>query len=111
MEDFRKAMYAACRQMGMAIVPMDIGARVMAFVSLQSGDERIPLCPRMRTELEHLQELYHIKGGEVPDKDFVVLIQQYTKELTDYTDTHDGEFPEWLNTLIQERYGFKPYKL
>ena len=60
MEDFRKAMYAACRQMNMAIVPKDIGARVMAYVGLQGGDERTVMCPRLRTELEHLQELYHI---------------------------------------------------
>ena len=111
MEDFRKAMYAACRQMDMAIVPMDIGARVMAFVGLQGGDERAVLSNRLRCELEHLQELYHIKGGEVPDKDFVLLIQKYTKELKEYTDKNDGEWPAWLNELIEERYGFKPYKL
>ena len=104
-------MYAACRQMGMAIVPMDIGARVMAFVGLQGGDERAVLSSHFRCELQHLQELYHIQGGEIPDKDFVLLIQEYTKELKEYTDTHDGEWPDWLNNLIQERYGFKPYKL
>jgi len=111
MEDFRKAMYAACRQMDMAIVPMDVGARVMAWVGLQGGDERVSLSPRLKCELEHLQELYHIQGGETPDKDFMLLIQEYTKELTNYTDAHDGEFPEWLNNLIEKRYGFKPYKL
>lgn len=111
MENFRKAMYSACRQMGMAIVPMDVGARVMAWVGLQGGDERVSMSPRLKCELEHLQEVYHIKGGEVPNSDFVELIQQYTKELKDYTDNHDGEFPEWLNNLIEERYGFKPYKL
>ena len=111
MEDFRKAMYAACRQMDLEIVPMDVGARVMAFVGLQGGDERTVMCPRLRTELEHLQELYHIRGGEVPDKDFVLLVQEYTNELKEYTDTHNGEWPQWLNELIQERYGFKPYKL
>ena len=97
--------------MGMAIVPMDTGARIMAWVGLQGGDERVCLSPRLKCELKHLQELYHIQGGEVPDKDFVSLIQEYTKELKDYTDTHDGEWPEWLNNLIQERYNFKPYKL
>ena len=111
MEEFRKALYAACRQMDMAIVPMDTGARVMAFVGLQGGDERTVMCPRLKTELEHLQELYHIKGGETPDKDFVLLIQEYTKQLKEYTDKHDGEWPTWLGKLIQERYGFKPYKL
>ena len=111
MEEFRKAMYAACRQMDLEIVPMDIGARVMAWVGLQGGDERVSLSPRLKCEIEHLQELYHIKGGEVPDKDFVLLIQEYTKELKDYTDKHDGEFPAWLNNLIEQRYGFKPYKL
>lgn len=111
MENFRKAMYSACRQMGMAIVPMDVGARVMAWVGLQGSDERVSVSPRLKCELEHLLEVYHIKGGEVPNSDFVKLIQQYTKELKDYTDNHDGEFPEWLNKLIEERYGFKPYKL
>ena len=111
MEDFRKAMYAACRQMDLEIVPMDIGARVMAYVGLQGGDERTVMCPRLRTELEHLQYLYHIKGGEVPDKDFVLLIQKYTKELKDYTDTHNGKWSPWLYELIEERYGFKPYEL
>ena len=111
MEDFRKAMYAACRQMDLEIVPIDVGARVMAFVGMAGGDERVCMSPRMKCELEHLQELYHIKGGEVPDKDFVLLIQEYTEELKAYTDAHDGEWPEWLNNLIEERYGFKPYKL
>lgn len=90
---------------------MDVGARVMAFVGLQGGDERAVMCPRLRIELEYLQDKYRIKGGEVPDADFVLLIQQYTHELKEYTDTHNGEFPEWLNALIQERYGFKPYNL
>ena len=111
MEKFRKAMYDACLQMGLEIVPMDVGARVMAFVGLQGGDERAVMCPRLRIELEYLQDKYRIKGGEVPDADFVLLIQQYTHELKEYTDTHNGEFPEWLNALIQERYGFIPYKL
>ena len=111
MWDFRKAMYACCRQAGLGIVPMDIGAKVMAFIYLQGGDERVVLSKRMKCELEHLQELYHIHGGEVPDKDFVLLIQKYTKELKEYTDKNDGEWPQWLNTLIEERYGFKPYEL
>ena len=111
MENFRKAMYAACRQMGMEIVPIDTAARVMAFVGLHSGDERVALCPRLKCELEHIQELYHIKGGEQPDVEFVSMLQVYHKELKDYTDTHDGEWPQWLNDMIQERYGFKPYKL
>lgn len=111
MESFRKAMYAACRQMDMEIVPMDIGARVMAWVGLQGGDERVSLSPRLKCELEHLQELYHIQGSQVPDKDFVLLIQEYTKELKDYTDTHNGKWSPWLYKLIEERYGFKPYDL
>lgn len=111
MENFRKAMYAACRQVGLEIVPIDVAARVMAFVGLQGGDERTVMCPRLRCELQHIQELYHIQGGEVPDKDFVILIQEYTKELQDYTNEHGGDWPSWLYELIQERYGFKPYKL
>lgn len=111
MEHFRQSLYAACRQFGMAIVPMDVGARVMAWVGLQGGDERVSLCPRLKCELEHLQKVYHVEGGEVPDKDFILLIQEYTKELKDHADSHGGEWPEWLNELIKERYGFLPYKL
>ena len=97
--------------MGMSIVPIDTGARIMAWVGLQGGDERVSLSPRLKCELLHLQELYHLQGGETPDKDFVLLIQKYTKELQDHTKTHDGEWPEWLNKLIEERYNFTPYKL
>lgn len=111
MENFRKAMYDTCLSAGLEIVPMDVGARVMAFAGIASGDERVTHSPRMITELQHLQKKYHIQGGEVPDKDFVTLIQEYTKELKEYTDTHDGEWCPWLNKLIEERYGFKPYKL
>ena len=111
MEGFRKSLYAACRQMNLGIVPKDIGARVMAWVGLAGADERICYSPRLRCELEHLQEVYHIQGGEEPDKDFVLLIQKYTKELKDYTDTHNGKWSPWLYELIEERYGFKPYEL
>lgn len=110
-EKFRESMYSACRQMGLQIVPKDTAARVLAFIGLQGGDERITACPRLKCEVQHIQELYHIKGGEVPDKDFCALLQEYTKELKDYTDSHNGEWPEWLNKLIEERYGFKPYSL
>lgn len=97
--------------MHLEIVPKDIGARVMAFVELTGSDERVCYSQRLRCELEHLQEVYHIQGGDIPDKDFVELIQVYTKELKEYTDKHNGEFPEWLVNLISNRYGFKPYKL
>ena len=111
MEEFRKSLYAACRQMNLEIVPKDIGARVMAFVGLAGADERVCYSPRLRCELEHLQEVCHIQGGDVPDKDFVERIQVYTKELQEYADKHNGEYPEWLINLISNRYGFKPYKL
>ena len=110
-EDLRRAMYDACRQVGLEIVPINTAAKVMAFVGLQGGDERVIYSPRMMCEIQHIQELYYIKGGEVPDADFVLMLQDYTKELKDYTDNHNGEWPQWLNTMIQDRYGFKPYAL
>lgn len=111
MEKFRESMYAACRQVGLEIVPIDVAARVFAFIGLQGGDERVTACPRLYCEVRHIQELYHIQGCEVPDKDFVLLLQEYTKELQDYTNAHDGDWPTWLYELIENRYGFKPYKL
>ena len=110
-EQMRRSLYDACLQVGLEIVPTDTAARVMAFVGLQGGDERVIYSPRMMCEIQHIQRKFRIDGGEVPDKDFVLLIQQYTSELRDYTDQHHGEWPEWLNTMIQERYGFKPYTL
>lgn len=83
----------------------------MAFIGLQGGDERVVASPKMYCEIRHIQKEYHIEGGEIPDKDFCELLQEYTRELTDYTNKHDGEWPEWLNKMIEERYGFKPYKL
>ena len=111
MENFREAMYDTCLSAGLEIVPIDVAARVMAFIGLQGGDESVTYSPRMMCEIKHIQKKYHINGGEIPDKDFVLLLQGYTKELTEYTASHNGEWPEWLNKMIEERYNFKPYKL
>lgn len=104
-------MYNTCLNAGLEIVPIDTAARVMAFIGLQGGDERVTYSPRLMCEIRHIQKKYRINGGEVPDNDFVALLQEYTKELKEYTDTNDGEWPDWLNRMIEERYNFKPYKL
>lgn len=81
MENFGEAMYDTCLSAGLEIVSIDVAARVMAFIGLQGGDERVAYSPRMTCEIRHIQKKYHIQGGEIPDKDFVVLLQEYTKEL------------------------------
>ena len=110
-EKFRTAMYDACLQMGLAIVPEDIAAKILAVVYLQGGDERVTASPRLFCEIRHIQKKYHIEGGETPDRDFVTLLQGEIKRLETYTDTHDGEWPKDINDMMQERYNFKPYIL
>jgi len=111
MEQFRQDLYNACLLTDLPIISRDTAAKILAIVGLQGGDERIVLSPKCQCDLKYIQERFHIQGGETPDIVVVRLLKRYTKELKDYTDTHDGEWCPWLNKLIEERYGFKPYKL
>ena len=69
-------------------------------------------------DIHHIQQMYHVEGGESPDAELVELIQQYVKELEQYRDEHDNDknesgavfqnkAPEWAHKLFNEKYGIK----
>ena len=69
-------------------------------------------------DIHHIQQMYHVEGGESPDAELVELIQQYVKELEQYRDEHDNDknesgavfqnkAPEWAHKLFKEKYGIK----
>lgn len=111
MEEFMQALYSTSLNAGLSIVSRDTAARILSVIGLQGGDERIALSNKCRCDLDFIRQRYHINGGEVPDILVVRLIKRYTKECQNYTKEHDGEWPQWVNDLFFERYGFKPYKL
>ena len=106
MENFREQMYAACRQMGMEIVPMDTGARVMAVVYICGDNEGVTHSPRLKAELEHLQKLYKIEGGETVEPIFHKLIKRYVSECEDYMNKNN-DYCQWAKELFLSRYNIK----
>ena len=91
------------------MIGRDLAARLLSVVKLQSGDERIVMCPKLRHEILYIQERYHIRGGEAPDGELTILLQGYVKELETHIKEHD-DWPQWVYNLFQERYKFKIYK-
>lgn len=95
----------------------DTAARILAVVYVHGNNEALVYNKKFLSEVEHIQKMYHVKGGESPDAELVELIQQYVKELEQYRDGHSnnptGEVvfrnhaPEWAHKLFTERFGIK----
>ena len=110
MEDFRKAMYQACLKADIPILSRDTAAKILAVVYLQGGDERIVLSPKIKAEIEYIQDRFDIQGGETMDAELHRKTKAYVRELEEYIKAND-DWPQCVYDFIQERYGFKPYKL
>ena len=67
MEEFRKALYQTCLKADIPILSRDTAAKILAVVYLQGGDERIVLSPKIKDEIEYIQDRFDIHGGETMD--------------------------------------------
>ena len=115
MEEFRKAMYQTCLNANIPILSRDTAAKILAVVYLQGGDERITLSPKIKCDLEYIQDRFDIHGGETMDAELHRRTKAYIRDCEAYFksqgEKQSWEWPKWANDLFQERYGFKPYKL
>ena len=110
MEDFRKTMYQACLKADIPILSRDTAAKILSVVYLQGGDERIVLSPKIKAEIEYIQDRFDIHGGETMDAELHRKTKAYVRELEEYVKANN-DWPQWVYDFIQERYGFKLYKL
>lgn len=98
-ECLRKQWNDACLSIGIPALTLDTSARIMAVLMHFGNNEAFALSPHFRADIEYVQERYHIRGGEVPDADFVEAFKPYDDEL------HDAdEPPAWAKRLIKEMY-------
>lgn len=109
MENFRKAMYRTCLNADMPILSRDTAAKILAVTYIQGGDERLVLSPKMKADVDYIQDRFDIHGGETMDAELHRRTKAYVRELEDYIKDKNN-WPQWVYDFIQERYGFRLYK-
>ncbi|MBQ6203634.1 MAG: hypothetical protein IJK46_06015 [Prevotella sp.] len=116
--DLYKDWLGAFTSIGIPAVSRDTAARVLAVTYVHGNNEALVYNKKYLSEVEHIQKMYNVDGGESPDVELVALIKQYVKELEQYRDQHDNDktdgevvfrnhAPEWAHKLFMERYGIK----
>ena len=101
----------ACKAVGIPAITTDTSARIMAIVYVHGGgEEEMVLNQKFVNDVQYIQDRFGIKGGEIPDGDFAVLLQHYVRELESYLKEHKADktsVPEWAHKLMLDRYGMK----
>ena len=102
---------------GTPAISHDTAARILAVTYVHGNNEALVMNKKYLAEVEHIQKMYHVEGGESPDPELVELIQQYVKELEQYRDEHANDptgeavfrnhAPEWAHKLFMDRFGIK----
>ena len=102
-DDYKKWL-TSFEALGLPVISTDTSARILATVHSLGNNEQMALCPKLRADLEYIQRVYGIDGGEVPDPEIIQPIREYIAELEKAT-----EVPKWAERLFKERYGIKLY--
>lgn len=93
------------RAAGLPAISTDTSARILAVVHSLGNNENMVLCPKLRADLDYMQNVFGIQGGETPSLEIVSPLKEYINELEAATDV-----PKWADKLFQDRYGIKLYK-
>ena len=92
-------LIATCESAG--IKPMsDITAAKILAVVYHFDNESFTHCPKLLSDVAYIQRAYHLKGGETPDKAFVVVLCQYIRSI----EKNGCVMPPWAAKLFGERY-------
>lgn len=103
---------------GTPVIGRDTAARILSVTYVHGNNEALVYNDKYLRDIYHIQQMYHVEGGESPDGELVELIKHYVKELEQYRDEHDNDLsesgavfknkaPEWAHELFKERYGIK----
>lgn len=109
-ETLYKAILRTGDACGISIMPLRKAARLMAIIYVWGGgDEQFTGSPKLKADVEYIQEKYQLYGGGVPPVDFVLALQADVLALEDYIEKHRGEnsqCPEWAKEFMKEYYNF-----
>ena len=103
---------------GTPAIGRDTAARILAVTYVHGNNEALVYNSKYLQDIDHIEKMYHVEGGESPDADLVMLIKQYVSELEQYRDEHDNDpnesgavfqnkAPDWARKLFMEKYGIK----
>jgi hypothetical protein len=113
-----KDWLGAFATIGMPAISRDTAARILAVTYVNGNNEAFVYNEKYLHDIHHIQQMYHVDGGESPNAELVVLIQQYVNELEAYRDQHandpnecgavfQNKAPEWAQKLFKDKYGIK----
>lgn len=103
---------------GTPVIGRDTAARILAVTYVHGNNEALVYNDKYLQDIYHIQQVYHVEGGESPDGELVELIKHYVSELEQYRDEHDNDLnesgavfknkaPDWAHELFKEMYGIK----
>ena len=116
-DSFRSAWNEACLQVGLPSISLDTAARILAVLHIESGcTTAVTFSPKLRADLQYIQERFGISGGETPDAAFVRVFRRYVHEIEAHQKRSRGNaalsaeeqaWPEWARSLYQDSYNVK----
>ena len=103
LHDFRKDLYETASSAGLPIISGDKCCQVLAWLYLYGGaNEQTVFNEKLRNAIFYAQKRLNINGGEIPDMELTLVMQNYIKSISDYDNP-----PQWIIELEIE-YGLKP---
>lgn len=111
----------SCLHTGIPAISTDTAARIMAVVYLCANNENFTHNAKLRADLDYICKRWDIEGACYPNKDIVILIRKYSKEIEDYIEETNKQaadwlerchtkYPQWCHELIESRYDFKLFQ-
>ena len=113
MTDFRRQWNESCKAAGLVSIGKDTAAKLLAIVYVLGGErEAFTHNEKLKADLEYIQDVYGIKGGETPKNELFGLIHYYVVDFFGSSrfddENQEGQYiPEWATKLMQERYGIQ----
>jgi len=98
--DYEK-MLLAFEGLGVKAISRPTAAIILATVYMMN-DEQFVFSRKCRTELQHIQRVYHIEGGETPDQELSKLVREHIVDCE-----RRNDIPAGARELFKERYGLK----
>ena len=106
---FYLATLRTAHSVGMEVIPKDKAAKLMAILVAFGNNECLTLSPKFQCDCEYIQEVYHLRGGEVPDDvEFNMALSTYLHNYESVKSDDDYVFQDAAK-MIKEMYNVKLY--
>lgn len=105
MEKLYKQFLQAGLQAGLPMISTDTAAKVLAIIYVHGNNEQIVYSPKLKADIDYIQEKFNIHGGGKPTRKFSALLRSYIDQLETYeNEKHEKPFPEWAESFFKDKY-------